>query len=360
MWEDLEVTLTKAEPGQLRKKPEEDNLGFGVHFTDHMFLMKWDKQQGWHDAEICPYHDFQIDPAAMVLHYGQAIFEGLKGYRGKDDQTYLFRPLDNLNRMNESAVRMCMPRIPVEKVLKSLKALLYLDRDWIPSAEGATLYIRPTMIALEPTLGVKPSSSYYFYIIMCPVGAYYAEGFNPTKIYITEKYVRAVKGGVGHVKTAGNYAASLYASVEAQKAGYTQVLWLDACERKYIEEVGTSNIFFRFNDELITPPLGGSILSGITRDSVIKLAKEWGVTVREQRISIDEVVAACQDDSLKEVFGTGTAAVISPVGELFYNDKEYIINNGETGELSKKLFDELQMIQNGEKEDPFKWTVRVG
>ncbi len=360
MWEDLEVTLKKAEPEQLRKKPDQDNLDFGVHFTDHMFLMKWDKQQGWHDAEICPYHDFQIDPAAMVLHYGQAIFEGLKGYRGKDDQIYLFRPTDNFNRMNDSAVRMCMPRLPVEKVLKALKALLYIDRDWIPSTEGATLYIRPTMIAVEPTLGVKPSSSYYFYIIMCPVGAYYAEGFNPTKIYITEKYVRAVQGGVGHVKTAGNYAASLYASEEAQKAGYTQVLWLDACERKYIEEVGTSNIFFRFNDELITPPLGGSILSGITRDSVMKLAREWGVEVIERRISIDEVVKANEDGSLKEVFGTGTAAVISPVGELFYNGDKYIINNGETGELSKRLFEELQMIQNGEKDDPFNWTVRVG
>ncbi len=360
MWEDLEVTLKKAEPGHLKEKPAQDNLGFGVHFTDHMFMMKWDQQQGWHDAEICPYHDFQLDPAAMVFHYGQAIFEGLKGYKGKNDQIFLFRPTDNFNRMNESASRMCMPRLPVEKVLKGLKALLYLDRDWIPSGDGATLYIRPTMIAVEPTLGVKPSSSYYFYIIMSPVGAYYAEGCNPTKIYITEKYVRAVQGGVGHVKTAGNYAASLFASEEAKKAGYTQVLWLDACERKYIEEVGTSNIFFKINDELITPPLQGSILSGLTRDSVMKLVGEWGVKVIEKRISIDEVIAAIKDGSLKEVFGTGTAAVISPVGELFYKDEKYIINNGETGELSQRLFDELQMIQNGEKEDPFNWTVRIG
>lgn len=360
MWEDLEVSLKKADPEQLKKQPAADNLGFGVHFTDHMFLMKWKQQQGWHDAQICPYQNFQIDPAAMVLHYGQAIFEGLKGYRGKDDQLFLFRPKDNFNRMNESALRMCMPRIPVDKVLKALKALLYLDRDWVPAGEGSTLYIRPTMIAVEPTLGVKPSNEYYFYIIMSPVGAYYAEGFSPTKIYITEKYVRAVKGGVGNAKTAGNYAASLLASEEAKKAGYTQVLWLDACERKYIEEVGTSNIFFVFDDELITPPLEGSILSGITRDSVMMLCEEWGVKVTEKRITIDEVIEASQDGRLKEAFGTGTAAVISPIGELFYCGEKYIINNGETGELSKKLFHELQMIQNGDKEDPFNWTVRVG
>jgi branched-chain amino acid aminotransferase len=360
MWEDMEVTLKKAEPKQLKEKPAPDNLGFGMHFTDHMFLMKWDQQQGWHDAEICPYHQFQLDPAAMALHYGQAIFEGLKGYRGKDDQLFLFRPKDNFNRMNESAMRMCMPRIPVDKVLKALKALLYLEKDWVPTAEGATLYIRPTMIAVEPTLGVKPSSQYYFFIIMCPVGAYYAEGFSPTKIYVTEKYVRAVKGGVGNAKTAGNYAASLLASEEAKKAGYTQVLWLDACDRKSIEEVGTSNIFLVIDDELITPPLHGSILSGITRDSVMKLASEWGVNVTEKRITIDEVISANKDGRLKEAFGSGTAAVISPIGELFYKGEKYIINNGETGELSKRLFDELQMIQNGEKGDSFNWTVRVG
>jgi branched-chain amino acid aminotransferase len=361
MWEDLEVRLTKVGQDQLKEKPAWDDLGFGLHFTDHMFLMKWDKQKGWHDAEICPYHDFQVNPAAMVFHYGQAIFEGLKAYKGKDGQIFLFRPKDNIGRMNTSAARMCMPRLPVDKVLKSLKALVYLDREWIPpGGGGATLYIRPTMIAMEPTLGVKASSLYSFYIIMCPVGAYYPEGLNPTKIYITDKYVRAVDGGVGNVKTAGNYAASLLASQEAKQAGYTQVLWLDACERKYIEEVGTSNIFFRINDHVVTPPLHGSILGGITRDSVIKLLKHWGIDVEERKISIDEVVAASQDGSLQEVFGTGTAAVISPVGELSYKGREYIINNGQTGELSQRLFEELQAIQNGGKEDPFKWTVRVG
>ncbi len=359
MWQDLEVTLKKADKEHLKEKPDQDNLGFGIHFTDYMFMMKWDRQQGWHESEICPYHDFIINPAAMVFHYGQAIFEGLKAYRGKDNQISLFRPKDNLERMNTSALRMCMPRIPVEKVLKALRALLYLERDWVPSSPGSTLYIRPTMIATEPMLGVKPAASYCFYIIMCPVGAYYSEGFSPTKIYVSDKYVRAVEGGVGNAKTAGNYAASLLASEEAKKAGYTQVLWLDACENKYIEEVGTSNVFFLINDELITPPLSGSILSGITRDSVMKLAEEWGVKACEKRISIDDVIAASKDGRLKEVFATGTATVISPVGELLYKDKKYIMNNGEVGELSQKLFDELQKIQFGEKEDLRSWTVRV-
>jgi len=359
MWEDLEVALEKVSPDKLKVKPSGENLGFGVHFTDHMFLMKWDRENGWHDSKICPYHDFTVNPAAMVFHYGQAIFEGLKAYRGKDNQLLLFRPKDNFERMNNSAVRMCMPRIATEKMVKILKALIYLEKDWVPKTEGATLYIRPTMIAVEPTLGVKPSSVYYFYIILSPVGAYYAEGCNPTKIYISDEYVRAVKGGVGHVKTGGNYAASLYMSEIAKKAGCTQVLWLDACEHKYIEEVGTSNIFFKINDQLITPPLEGSILGGLTRDSVIKLASSWGVDVVERRISIDEILEANQNGQLREVFGTGTAAVISPVGELYYKDNNYVINEGRTGALSARLFTELQAIQNGRQEDPFKWVVRV-
>jgi branched-chain amino acid aminotransferase len=359
MWENLEVALEKVPQDKRKNKPSQDNLGFGVHFTDHMFLMKWNREKGWHDSKICPYQDFRMDPASMVFHYGQAIFEGMKAYRGKDNNIYLFRPKDNFERMNTSALRMCMPRIPVDKVLKALKAMLYLDREWIPSAAGATLYIRPTMIGVDPILGVKPSDTYYFYIIMCPVGAYYAEGFNPTKIFVSDEYVRAVKGGVGHVKTAGNYAASLYTSQIAKKAGYTQVLWLDACEHRYVEEVGTSNIFFMIEDELITPPLGGSILGGITRDSVIKLASDWGVKVVERPITIDEVLTAASDGRLKEAFGTGTAAVISPVGELMYKDTIHVINNGKTGALAQRLFTELQAIQNGYGADPFNWVVRV-
>ena len=360
MWEDLEVAVEKVDAGNLKEKPGSENLGFGAHFTDHMFLMKWSRQDGWHDAKICPYQDFNLDPAAMAFHYGQTIFEGLKAYKGDNNQLYLFRPADNFERMNNSALRMCMPRIPVDKVLKSLKALVYLERDWVPDVAGASLYIRPTMIAVEPYLGVRPSKTYYFYIILSPVGAYYDEGCNPTKIYVSDEYSRAVKGGVGDVKTSGNYAASLYMSEIASKKGYSQVLWLDACEHKYVEEVGTSNIFFKIGDQLVTPPLGGSILGGITRNSVITLSKSWDIDVVERKISIDEVIAANKDGSLKEVFGTGTAAVISPVGELYYKGESYSINNGETGELSARLFSELQAIQNGRQEDPHDWVVRVG
>ena len=360
MWEDLDVTVEKVQDEVKKTKPAQESLGFGRHFTDHMFLMKWNRQEGWHDARICPYQPFNFDPAAVVFHYGQAIFEGLKAYKNPDGQIFLFRPEDNFERMNNSALRMCMPRLPVAKVIKSLKALLYLERDWIPTLEGATLYIRPTMIGVEPFLGVRPSEEYYFYIILCPVGAYYAEGFNPTRIYVSDEHVRAVKGGVGNVKTAGNYAASLYTSELAKKAGYTQVLWLDACEHKYVEEVGTSNIFFKIGDQLITPPLEGSILGGITRDSVLKLAASWGVETVERRITIDEVIEATKDGSLQEAFGTGTAAVISPVGELYYRETPYAINGGKTGELSRRLFDELQAIQAGRAEDPFSWVVRVG
>ncbi len=359
MWEDLEVTLKKVPVEARKAKPEAGRLGFGVHFTDHMFLMRWNRENGWHDLQICPYHNFSLDPAAMVFHYGQAIFEGLKAYRGKDDQLFLFRPKDNFERMNGSALRMCMPRIPADKMVKVLKALIYLEKEWVPAAEGASLYIRPTMIAVDPALGVCPASSYLFYIILTPVGAYYAEGCNPTKIYVSDEYARAVKGGVGAVKTAGNYAASLFMSEIAKKEGYTQVLWLDACEHRYVEEVGTSNIFFRIDDRLITPPLEGSILGGITRDSVIKLAREWGIDVVEERITIDEVLEANAGGSLQEVFGSGTAAVISPVGELMYRGNRHVINQGRTGELAARLFKDLQAIQNGAQDDPFKWVVRV-
>lgn len=356
---DIEIAVHKVPEAQLRPKPDQDNLGFGQTFTDHMFSMRWNKEQGWHDARIEPFRQLKLDPAAMVLHYGQAIFEGLKAYRSSDDRILLFRPQDNLARMNRSALRMCMPRFPEEQVLKVLRALIYLDREWVPSAQGASLYIRPTMIATEPMLGLRSAQEYLFFIINCPVGAYYAEGFSPTKIYIEDEYVRAVPGGVGDAKTAGNYAASLKAQIGAQKKGYTQVLWLDARERKYIEEVGTSNIFFVINDVLITPPLQGSILPGITRDSVLRLASDWGMPVEERRITIDEVVQACQDGSLQESFGTGTAAVIAPVGEFSYRDTQYVINNGTTGPVAQRLFDELQGIQFGNREDHHDWVVPV-
>jgi branched-chain amino acid aminotransferase len=354
---ELDVSLHKAE--RLKEKPDQDNLGFGQFFTDHMFVMKWNREQGWHDAEIKPYDDFHVAPAAMVFHYGQAIFEGLKAYRGQDGSILMYRPEDNLKRLNNSAVRMCMPRIPVSKVLQAMKGLVYLDRDWIPEGEGAALYIRPTMVATEGALGLRPSSEYLFFIIKSPVGAYYAEGFSPTRIYVEDKYVRAVPGGVGEAKTAGNYAASVKALTEAQQKGYTQVLWLDALEHKYVEEVGTSNIFFVINDELITPPLGGTILAGITRDSVLQLARDWGIAVDERRITIDEVIAAAEDGTLTEAFGAGTAAVISPVGEFGYKGKSIMINNGKTGEISQRLFDGIQALQRGMMQDEHNWLVRV-
>ncbi|MCI5166878.1 MAG: branched-chain amino acid aminotransferase, partial [Candidatus Electrothrix sp. GM3_4] len=276
-----------------------------------------------------------------------------------DNSVLLFRPMDNLNRFNDSAARMCMPRIPAEKVLQAMKGLIYLERKWIPRTEGAALYLRPAMIATEAALGVRPANEYLFFVICCPVGAYYAEGFSPTKIYVEDEYVRAVQGGVGHVKTGGNYAASIKAHTASQQKGYTQVLWLDALERKYIEEVGTSNIFFIINNELVTPPLGGTILPGITRDTVLQLAAEWGIPTSERRITIDEVIAAVEDGSLTEAFGSGTAAVISPIGEFGYKGNTIMINNGKTGPLAQRFFDGIQQLQRGAAPDPHDWIVRV-
>lgn len=357
---DLDVTLHKADEKQRRAKPDQSKLGFGKYFTDHMFVMHWNREKGWHDAEICPYRNFSLDPAAMVFHYGQEIFEGLKAYRGPDNQILLFRPMDNLNRMNNSALRMCMPRFPADSVLRAMKALVYLDRDWVPANEGATLYLRPTMIATEPAIGLRASEEYIFFIIMSPVGAYYAEGFSPVRIYVEDAFVRAVPGGVGDAKTGGNYAASLKAQNEAKKKGYAQVLWLDAVERKYVEEVGTSNIFFVIGDKLITSPLTGSILPGITRDSVLQLARDMGIKTAERRLSIDEVFQAHDNGSLREAFGTGTAAVISPVGGLCYKERVISINSGKPGEMATTFFNELQAIQRGQREDRHNWLVRVG
>lgn len=355
----MKIKLEQASAGELKSKPDENDLGFGKFFTDHMFVMTYDEGKGWHSAVIQKYDNFLLDPAAMVLHYGQAIFEGLKAYRGKDNKIFLFRAEDNFRRMNVSAARMCMPQLPVVDVLKAMRTLINLDRDWVPGVVGATLYIRPAMIAIEAGLGVRPARQYIFFIIQSPVGAYYPEGFNPVKILVTDKYVRAVCGGVGHVKTAGNYAASIMAAVEAQAMGYTQVLWLDAVERKYIEEVGTMNIFFVFNNEIVTPPLSGSILPGITRDSVLRLFKDWGLTVVERLISIDEVRAGIADGSLKEIFGTGTAAVISPVASLHYKGEDYTINNGSAGALAQQLFAEIQGIQYGYRQDIHGWMAIV-
>ncbi len=356
----MEIKITKATPDQLKAKPQDESkLGFGSIFTDHMFLMDYEASKGWHNPRIEPYGNLTLDPAAMGLHYGQEIFEGLKAYRGKDNGIYLFRARDNYIRMNRSAERLCMPELDVDFVLEATKQLILLDQDWVPRTEGTSLYIRPTMLATEPHLGVRPSNEYLFYVIIGPVGAYYKEGLNPVKIYVEDFYVRAAVGGTGEAKTAGNYAASLLAAEKAKEKGFTQVLWLDAAEHKYVEEVGTMNMFFVIDDEVITAPLNGSILPGITRDSVIQIVKSWGMKFSERSLSIDEVIEAAKTGRLQEAFGTGTAAVISPVGQITYKDQDFIIAGGKMGELSQKLYNEIVSIQYGEKEDPFGWVERI-
>lgn len=355
----MEIAIHAVAPEHRKARPADAGLVFGKVFTDHMFVMDHKTGNGWGNARIVPYGPLSLDPAAMVLHYGQGIFEGLKAYRCPDGRIHLFRPLENMHRFNRSARRMCMPEVDVRFHLQAIETLVRLDADWVPRSKGASLYIRPTMIASEPHLGVRPAAEYIHYVITGPVGAYYPEGFNPVKIYVTDEYVRAVRGGVGEAKTMANYAASLYAQEVAKKKGYTQVLWLDAVERRYVEEVGTMNIFFLIKDELVTPPLSGSILPGVTRDSVIHLAKHWGLTVHERPISIDEVIDAIASRTMKEMFGTGTAAVISPVGEVFFRDKTYKVADGGVGEWSRRFYDEITAIQYGEKDDPFGWVHRV-
>jgi branched-chain amino acid aminotransferase len=356
----MAIKVIEASPGKKKTRPaDESKLGFGKHFTDHMFTMKYKESTGWYDPLIEPYGPLQLDPTAMCLHYGQEIFEGLKAYRGQNDEIYLFRPMENIKRMNASAERLCMAQIDEDVFLEALIKFVLLEKEWIPRQAGSSLYIRPTLIATEAALGVHPSSEYLFFIIAGPVGAYYANGFSPTKIYVSEEYVRAAPGGTGQIKAAGNYAASLYASRIATNMGYTQVLWLDAREKKYVEEVGTSNIFFLIGDELITPPLGGTILPGVTRNSVIALASHLGLKVNERPLTIDEVIDAIERGTLKESFASGTAAIISPVGQIYYRGKEYIINEGKTGDLSEKLYNEILQIQYGMKEDPFGWRMRI-
>ena len=352
----MEIALHPLDPANRRPKPtDEKNLVFGRVFSDHMFMMDFTNGKGWQNSRIVPYHVLEMDPAAMVLHYGQGIFEGLKAYRWPNGKICLFRADQNWERFNRSARRMCMPEIDPALQMQATEQLLKLDKDWVPHSVGSSLYIRPTMIATEPHLGVRPADDYLYFIITGPVAAYYAEGFNPVKIYVTEEYVRTVRGGVGEAKTMANYASSLYAAEIAKQKGFTQVLWLDAVERRYVEEVGTSNIFFRIGEELITPPLGGSILPGITRDCVLQLAGHWGIKVTERPISIDEVIETAQSGEMKEIFASGTAAVISPVGEISYRDRMYKISDGTVGVWAQNLYDEILGIQYGEREDIFGW-----
>lgn len=356
----MEITVKSLPPEKLKKKPApNDPLGFGKIFTDYMFLMDYEQGVGWKNARIEPYHSLNLDPAALVLHYGQEVFEGLKAYRWPNGEIYLFRPWMNFERMNRSARRLGMPEMDVDLALEATKKLIALEKDWVPSAQGTSLYIRPNMIAVDAALGVQLSQKYLFYIILSPVGAYYPQGFNPVDIYVTEKYVRAAPGGLGEAKTLANYAASLLAAEEAHKLGYTQVLWLDAVERKYAEEVGTSNIFFYINEELVTPPLQGTILPGVTRDSVLHIARSWELKVSERRISLEEVISGLKSGRVKEIFASGTAAVISPVGKLAYQGKTFLINEGKVGPLAKKLYEYIMGIQYGRVKDPYGWMMRV-
>ena len=321
--------------------------------------MNYDKGEGWHDARIVPYGPLSLDPAAMILHYGQEVFEGMKAYRTRDNRILLFRPQENFKRLNNSNERLCIPKMDEGFLLQALTTLLHVEKDWIPHQEGTSLYIRPFIIATDAKLGVHPAEHYLFIIILSPVGAYYKEGLNPVKIYVEQNYVRAVRGGTGFAKTSGNYASSLKAQEEAEEQQYTQVLWLDGVEKKYIEEVGTMNVFFKINGEVLTPALNGSILPGVTRKSTIELVRSWGYPVVERKLSIDEVSKAYDEGKLEEAFGTGTAAVISPIGVLKWGDKIMKIGGGEIGELSQRIYDELTAIQWGYGEDKFGWAYEV-
>jgi branched-chain amino acid aminotransferase len=342
-----------------KPKPDQNNLGFGKFFTDHMFLMDFSDEKGWHDLRIIPYQPLALDPATSALHYGQEIFEGMKAYLSSERRILLFRPRKNMERINSSGDRLCIPQIDVDFGVEAIKTLVKLDKDWIPTADGTSLYIRPFMISTDPFLGVRASNTYKFIIILSPVGAYYPQGIAPVKIYVEPEYVRAVRGGTGYAKTAGNYASAMKAQTIAAKKGYVQVLWLDGVERKYVEEVGAMNVFFKVKGEVLTPALEGSILPGITRESVIFLLKHWGMKVSERRISIHELYDSYKKGELEEAFGTGTAAVISPIGELNWNDSRMVINNGKTGELAQKLYDTLIGIQYGRLKDEFGWTVEI-
>lgn len=338
----------------------ENPLVFGTIFTDHMYVMEYSIEKGWHDPAIMPYQPITLDPSAMVFHYGQEMFEGLKAYKTEDGRILLFRPDKNAERAVNSNRRLMIPEIPVEDFINGVKTLVELDQAWIPTKEGTSLYVRPFVIATDPFLGVRPSNTYKFIIILSPVGAYYPEGLNPVKIWIEDEYVRAVRGGIGEAKAGGNYVASMAAQVKAHEEGYSQVLWLDGVERKYIEEVGAMNIFFKINGTVVTPVLNGSILPGVTRNTCIELCKEWGLPVEERRISVDELEEAARTGALEEVWGTGTAAVISPVGHLRYVNDVFQIGDGGIGEISQRLYDTVTGIQLGKIQDTHGWTMEVG
>jgi len=350
------MKITKA--ANLKVKPDFTKLGFGKYFTDHMLIIDY-KDGKWQEAEIMPYGPFTLDPATVSLHYGQEIFEGLKAYKNKEGKITLFRPMDNIIRMNKSARRLFMAELEPEKTLEAIKELILLEKDWIPTDEGTSLYIRPTMIATEAFLGVHPSKTYRFFTILSPVGAYYAAGLKPIKIMVEDTYVRSAIGGTGEAKCGGNYAGSLIAGMKAEENGYSQVLYLDAAEKKYVEEVGAMNMFFVIDGKVITPMLTGSILDGITRKSAIEILRHDGYTVEERKISIEEINEAAESGKLEEAFGTGTAAVVSPVGTLGYKGKDITITGDKMGKVTTYLYDRITGIQKGKYPDIFNWLVKL-
>ncbi len=350
----------KMQPSQNPKeKPDASSLGFGKIFTDNMFIMDYSKEKGWHDARIVPFENLSINPASTVLHYGAEIFEGLKAYRTPDGSVQLFRPAENIKRLNNSAERLCLPQLDEEFALKALTEFVKCESSWVPSAPGTSLYLRPFLFGNDPFLGVHAVDNATYVIIASPVGSYYKEGINPVKIMIEDEDVRAVRGGTGYAKCGGNYAASMRAGEKAAKKGFSQVLWLDGVERKYIEEVGAMNVMFKIDGEIVTPMLSGSILPGITTKSCIKVLKKEGYKVSERLLSIDELGKALQDGKLEEAWGCGTAAVVSPIGELEYKNQRFVINNGEIGSVTQKLYDTLTGIQWGKIEDTFGWTYKI-
>lgn len=353
-----QISITKtANPNP--RPTDESKLGFGRIFTDHMFLMDYSEGEGWHDARIVPFGPLPTHPASTVFHYGAEVFEGLKAYRNQEGGIQLFRPEENVKRLNNSAARLCLPTLDEEGALDIIKTLVELEKDWVPRSEGTSLYIRPFIYGNDPHLGVHAVKNAVFAIICSPVGAYYAEGLNPVKIAIESTDVRAVRGGTGEAKCGGNYAASLRAGQKAEENGYTQVLWLDGVERKYIEEVGAMNVMFKIVGKIVTPALMGSVLPGITRKSCIQLLKSWGYEVEERQLSVDELFDAAKSGLLEEAWGTGTAAVVSPIGNLFYEGKEYTVCDNQIGDLTQKLYDNLTGIQWGKIKDDFNWIVKV-
>ena len=340
-----------------KEKPDASTLGFGKIFTDHMFIMDYSADQGWYDARIVPFQNLSIHPASTVLHYGSEIFEGLKAYRRADGTVQLFRPLENVRRLNSSAERLCLPELPEDLAMEALTAFVRTEEAWTPSAPGTSLYLRPFLFGNDESLGVHTVHNARFVIIASPVGSYYKEGINPVKIMIEDEDVRAVKGGTGYTKCGGNYAASNRAGERAAQKGYSQVLWLDGVHRKYIEEVGAMNVMFKIGDEIVTPMLSGSILPGITRKSCLEILRKEGFKVSERLLSIDELEAAMENGTLEEAWGTGTAAVVSPIGELCYKGKKYTVGGGKIGKVTQHLYDTLTGIQWGKTEDTFGWTM---